>query len=242
MRDPVFSVVVPMKNESANVAGLLDEIAAACADFAFEAVMVDDGSTDDTLAVLKTARARHPTLRVIHHARSGGQSSAIHSGVLAARGAIICTLDGDGQNPPAEIPRLVAPFLAAGVSARLGLVAGQRLKRQDTLSKKVASRIANGIRKRVLNDGTRDTGCGLKAFRRDAFLALPYFNNIHRYMPAMFAAYGWSIIHVDVGHRERAAGISNYNNLNRALVGIYDLVGVSWLIRRRKQVRPEEIG
>ncbi|MBB4007646.1 glycosyltransferase family 2 protein [Allorhizobium taibaishanense] len=239
---PSFAVVVPMKNEADNIDLMISEIEAACQGADFEAIFVDDGSTDATLARLKQAASVKPWLRVLHHPKSGGQSAAVHSGVKAARAPVICTMDGDGQNPPAEIPRLVAPLLDAAAAPDLGLVAGQRARRQDTLSKKLASRFANGIRQRILKDNTRDTGCGLKAFRRDAFLDLPFFNHMHRYLPALFSAYGWGVAHVDVSHRHRHAGTSNYNNLQRALVGIHDLIGVSWLIKRRKTVRPQDIG
>jgi glycosyltransferase involved in cell wall biosynthesis len=160
--------------------------------------------------------------------------------VRVARGGIICTLDGDGQNPPEELPRLMAPLRVAG-SGDVGLVAGQRVGRQDTLSKKLASKFANGLRARILKDGTRDTGCGLKAFRREAFLALPYFDHMHRYLPALFARDGWQVAHVDVSHRARGGGRSHYSNLQRGLVGIVDLAGVAWLLKRRKKSRPTEV-
>jgi dolichol-phosphate mannosyltransferase len=175
-------------------------------------------------------------LRIIRHDQSAGQSAGVHSGVLAARSPIICTLDGDGQNPPEELPKLAAPLLG-DATGLIGLVAGQRVDRQDTLSKKFASRFANGLRAWILKDNTRDTGCGLKAFRRDAFLRLPYFDHMHRYLPALFARDGWQIAHVDVSHRPRGAGRSNYSNIQRALVGIVDLAGVAWLLRRRKKAR-----
>lgn len=239
---PLASIVVPMKNEADNIVLLVTEIEDACRGMAFEAIFVDDGSTDATRETILAAMVDRPWLRLLVHSRSGGQSAAVHSGVLAARAALICTLDGDGQNPPSEIPHLLAPFLEVGHSESLGLVAGQRVRRADTLSKRIASRIANGIRGRVLSDATRDTGCGLKAFRRDVFLALPFFNHMHRYLPALVVAQGFELAHVDVSHRPRHAGVSNYTNLQRALVGIYDLVGVAWLIRRRKIVHPEEQG
>jgi dolichol-phosphate mannosyltransferase len=235
------SIVIPMKNESENVALLLDEIAAACAGQDYEIIIVDDGSTDDTAEQVRAAMAAHPTLRLLQHPQSAGQSAGVHSGVLAAKGAIVCTLDGDGQNPPAELPKLFMPLLQ-DQTGRLGLVAGQRVGRQDTLSKKLASRFANALRSRILKDGTRDTGCGLKGFRRDAFLRLPYFNHMHRYLPALFKRDGWEVALVDVSHRERHAGRSKYSNLQRALVGIYDLVGVSWLIQRRKTAQAVEAG
>ncbi len=229
-----YSVVIPARNEADNIIPLVDAIARAVAPLGrFEIIVVDDGSSDATAQVLRAHRAVVPTLRVIRHQVSAGQSAAVHSGVLAATGPIICTLDGDGQNPPEDIPQLLYPFTQAGAEA-VGLVAGQRVGRKDTLSKRLASRFANGLRSWMLGDKTRDTGCGLKAFRRDAFLRLPYFNHMHRYLPALFARDGWQVRHVDVGHRPRGAGRSNYSNLQRGLVGIVDLFGVMWLIRRRK--------
>ena len=227
------SIVIPMHDEAPNVAPLLSGVAAACAGVAFEIVVVDDGSRDGTgAAVAELARAE-PRVRLLRHAAPGGQSAAVHSGVRAARGRVICTLDGDGQNPPEELPKLYVPLLAAGADA-LGLVAGQRVARQDSLSKKWASRAANGIRAWILDDGVRDTGCGLKGFRRDAFLALPYFDHMHRYLPALFRRDGWEVQLVDVAHRGRMAGRSKYNNLKRAAAGAWDLLGVAWLIHRRK--------
>lgn len=239
----MISIIAPMKNEAQNVEGLVREIAESCASLApFEVILVDDGSDDGTGEVIATLQTEFPWLRQLRHPQSAGQSAAVHSGTRAARGDIICTLDGDGQNPPHEISNLVAPFLQAERSASLGLVAGQRVDRDDTWSRRFASQMANGLRGWLLNDGTRDTGCGLKAFRRDAFLALPYFNHMHRYLPALFKRDGWEIAHVDVTHRAREAGNSKYSNLGRALVGLYDLFGVAWLIRRRKTQSPTEIG
>lgn len=233
-----LSIVIPARNEAGNIVSLVDEIVAALTGLApFEILVVDDGSTDATAAILRVRAATLPQLRLIRHDISGGQSAAVHTGVLAARSAIILTLDGDGQNPPAELPKLAAPLLA-DVSGRVGLVAGQRVGRQDTWSKKIASRLANRLRGWLLRDGTRDTGCGLKGFRRDAFLALPYFDHMHRYLPALFVRDGWQIVHVDVTHRARGAGRSNYSNLQRAIVGVPDLLGVVWLSRRRKKAKP----
>lgn len=235
-----ISIVIPAKNEAENIGALVQAIDAVMKPFGtFEIIVVDDGSTDDT-----GARARAlgmPHLRLLRHANSAGQSAAVHTGVLAAAAPIICTLDGDGQNPPQELPRLFAPILA-DITGQIGLVAGQRVKRQDTWSKQIASRLANSMRGWLLKDGTRDTGCGLKAFRREAFLALPYFDHMHRYLPALFARDGWQVAHVDVSHRPRVAGQSNYSNLQRAKVGPVDLLGVAWLLRRRKKANalPEE--
>lgn len=234
------SIVIPAKNEAENIETLLDGIDAACETHGdYEVIVVDDGSADDTSGVVIRRMETHPRLRLIQHDRSGGQSAAVHSGVLAAVGQIVCTLDGDGQNPPEELPKLFAPFLVAGAES-VGIVAGQRVGRQDTISKKLASRFANGLRSWALKDGTRDTGCGLKAFRRDAFLRLPFFNHMHRYLPALFARDGWHVAHVDVSHRPRGAGRSNYSNIQRAFVGAVDLVGVMWLLRRKKRAVPSE--
>jgi len=238
---PDVSIVVPARNEAGNIGPLIDGIAAACSGRAdFEIIVVDDGSTDATADTVRGKAGLLPCLRLIRHDVSGGQSAAVHSGVRAARGHIVCTLDGDGQNPPEELPKLFQPLLADG-SGRIGLVAGQRVGRRDSWSKKAASRFANGLRGWLLRDGTRDTGCGLKGFRRDAFLALPYFNHMHRFLPALFARDGWQIVHVDVAHRPRGAGRSNYSNLQRGLVGIVDLFGVAWLMRRRKKAVATEI-
>ncbi|MDJ0631040.1 MAG: glycosyltransferase family 2 protein [Rhodobacter sp.] len=233
------SIVIPMRNEADNIAPLIAGIAEACAGLEdYEIIVVDDGSTDATAANVRDLGGAYP-LRLIRHDRSGGQSAAVHSGVLAARAPLVCTLDGDGQNPPDELPKLFQPLMQ-DETGRIGLVAGQRVGRRDTVSKRLASRFANWLRGRLLKDGTRDTGCGLKGFRREAFLRLPYFDHMHRYLPALFKRDGWEVRLVDVAHAERQAGRSNYSNLQRGLVGIYDLIGVAWLIRRRKKAAPVE--
>lgn len=239
MSAPELSVVVPVFNERDNVAPLVDEIVAALRGrITFEIVYVDDHSRDDTLAVLKALQARVPELRVLHHVTQSGQSTAVRNGVKAARGAWIVTLDGDGQNDPADIPKLLAA--RADASTDIKLFAGWRVNRQDSGSKRWASKVANAIRSRLLRDDTPDTGCGIKLFERDAFLDLPYFDHMHRYLPALMQRAGWKTMSVPVNHRARGAGVSKYNNLNRALVGIADLRGVAWLIRRAKRTAVRE--
>jgi len=233
--DPAVSVVVPVRNEAGNIAPLVAEIAAALdGKWPFEVVYVDDGSTDGTADEIKRLMARHPWLRGVRHKQSCGQSAAVRSGVRAARAPLVVTLDGDGQNDPAFLPALVRA-LEAG-APRTGLIAGQRVGRKASGFKKLQSRIANGVRGAVLRDGTRDTGCGLKAFRRDLFLTLPYFDGLHRFLPALMRREGYDVGYVDVVDRPRGAGVSNYGMWDRLWVGILDLAGVWWLIRRKKRV------
>lgn len=236
---PELSLVVPLRNEEGAIDALVAGIAAALGPQSYELLLVDDGSTDRTRAKCLALASRDVRIRVLGHPVSAGQSAALHSGVLAARAPIVATLDGDGQNPPENLPRLIAPLVGPNADPACGLAAGQRVGRKDSLSKRLASRFANWLRSAVLRDGTRDTGCGLKAFRRDAYLALPYFNHMHRYLPALFARDGWQVRLVDVTHAPRTTGRSNYGNLDRALVGIVDLAGVAWLIRRRKRAQAE---
>jgi glycosyltransferase involved in cell wall biosynthesis len=232
--DPAISVVVPVRNEAGNIAPLVTEIAAALRGRAFEIVYVDDGSLDATGQELRGLMAQHPWLRQIRHAQSCGQSAAVRTGVAMARAPIVVTLDGDGQNDPAFIPALIAGLEAGG--PRCALVAGQRIGRKASGFKKLQSRVANAVRSTVLKDGTHDTGCGLKAFRRDVFLALPYFDGLHRFMPALIRRDGFDIGYVDVVDRDRRHGMSNYGFWDRLWIGILDLGGVWWLIRRKKRI------
>lgn len=229
---PDISVVVPVFDEEGAAPALAREIAQAFAGRSFEIVFVDDASRDGTRAALKALSAEIPQLRVLSHRRNSGQSRAIRSGILGARGAIIVTLDGDGQNDPADGPAL-ADALAAG-PAELALVGGERVRRQDSQAKKIASRLGNGVRRRLLKDTANDTGCGLKAFRREAFLALPYFDHIHRYLPALMLREGYQTAFRPVNHRHRETGQSKYTNLGRLWASLSDLAGVMWLQSRAR--------
>ena len=229
---PDVSIVVPVFNETGNVGPLAREIAAAFAGQAYEMIFVDDASTDSTRADLIALQAELPSLRVLSHQRNSGQSRSVRTGILAARAAIVVTMDGDGQNDPADAPRLAARLLAS--PDQVALVGGQRVKRQDSLAKKFASKVGNGVRKRLLKDGAADTGCGLKAFRREAFLRLPYFDHIHRYLPALMIREGYQVAFEPVGHRARMAGASKYTNLGRLWASLSDLLGVMWLNSRSR--------
>ncbi|MEZ5891937.1 MAG: glycosyltransferase family 2 protein [Parvularculaceae bacterium] len=228
---PELTVVAPMHNEAGAAAGLAGEIADALAGVDYEIVMVDDASSDATLDALRALRANNPRLRIVRHERNAGQSRAVRSGVIAARAPVIATVDGDGQNNPKDIPALYAQLKS---SSGVAMVAGERVGRQDSQAKKAASRAANAIRRRLLGDGAADTGCGLKVFRRDAFLALPYFDHMHRYLPALMAREGYGVAFAPVSHRPRTSGRSKYTNFGRALVAIRDLMGVIWLKARAK--------
>jgi len=229
---PQISVVVPVFDEEGAAPALAREIAAAFQGRDYEIVFVDDASRDGTRAALKALQAEIPQLRVLAHRRNSGQSRSIRSGILAARGEIIVTLDGDGQNDPADGPKLVDALLAG--PPELALVGGERVKRQDSQAKKIASRIGNGVRKRLLKDTANDTGCGLKAFRRDAFLRLPYFDHIHRYLPALMLREGYQTAFRPVNHRNRETGVSKYTNFGRLVVSVSDLLGVMWLQSRAR--------
>ncbi len=223
------SAVIPVKDEAGNVGPLAREIAAGLAGEAHEIIFVDDGSSDGTAQALAALKAELPQLRVLRHDRNLGQSRGIRSGVDAARGQTIVTLDGDGQNDPADIPKLLALLRA---DPALGMVSGVRVKRKDTASRRIASRLGNRFRNFMLGDGASDTGCGLKAFRRDAFLALPYFDHMHRFLIALVQREGWKVDYAPVNHRPRLTGASKYTNFGRMLVSFHDLLGVRWLQRR----------
>lgn len=229
--------MVPVFHEEGAAPDLAREIAAAFSGSPFEMIFVDDASKDGTVAVLKALQAEFPQLRILKHARNAGQSRAVRTGVLAARAPVVVTLDGDGQNDPADAPRLVTRLRA---SPDLGLVGGRRAKRQDSAAKRFASRFGNGVRKRLLKDEADDTGCGLKAFRRDVFLRLPYFDHMHRYLPALMLRENYAVAFEDVNHRPRTTGASKYNNLGRAWVSLSDLCGVMWLQRRARNPGPAD--
>ena len=230
---PDISVVVPVHDEAGAAGPLAREIAAAFMGRSYEMIFVDDASRDTTLAELRALMAELPALRVLSHATNAGQSRAVRTGVLAARGAIVVTLDGDGQNPPAEAPTLADALMAA--PPNVALVGGRRATRQDTAAKRWASRWANGIRKRLLKDDADDTGCGLKAFRRDVFLRLPYFDHVHRYLPALTIREGYENRYLDVDHRHRETGRSKYTNWGRLRASLSDLMGVMWLKSRARR-------
>jgi dolichol-phosphate mannosyltransferase len=237
---PQLSVVVPVFNERDNIPPLLAEIAAALRGRVdFEIVYIDDHSDDDSLAVLRAQKSAFPELRVLRHLQRSGQSTAISTGVRHARASWIATLDGDGQNDPADIPKLLDARAAATPEVRL--FAGWRVTRRDSFNKRISSRIANAVRSRMLKDATPDTGCGLKLFEREVFLRLPYFDHMHRYLPALVKRAGYASQSVPVGHRPRTRGISKYGMLDRLWVGLADLQGVAWLMRRARITGVEEV-
>jgi dolichol-phosphate mannosyltransferase len=229
---PDFSVVVPVFDEGGAAPALAREIAKAFGDRNYEMVFVNDASRDNTLALLTALKAELPQLRVLSHQKNSGQSRSVRSGILAARAPIIVTMDGDGQNDPADAPRLAERLKAAPET--LAMVGGERVKRQDSNAKRFASKFGNGVRGWLLKDGALDTGCGLKAFRRDAFLRLPYFDHIHRYLPALMIREGYQIAFEPVNHRHRETGVSKYTNFGRLKASVSDLLGVLWLQSRSR--------
>lgn len=235
------SIVIPVHNEAGNIQRLIEEISAVpTATAEFEIVVVDDGSDDHTLDVLRQLGRDHAHLRVLAHRRRCGQSTSLVHGVRAARGKTIVTLDGDGQNDPRDIPRLLATLNGNGIE-NLRMVTGHRRQRRDTRWRRVSSRIANAVRRRLLRDDTPDTGCGLKAFSREAFLRLPYFDHMHRFLPALVQRDGGAVVSVDVNHRPRQFGSSHYGTFGRLMVGVVDLAGILWLIRRSHSALAEEL-
>lgn len=231
---PHISVVVPAYNEAENVENLAREIANALSDIPYEMLFIDDASSDETKSVLTDMKSRFPHLRVLAHRQNAGQSRGVRSGVRAALAPVIATLDSDGQNDPADIPALFAQLTREGAPETLAMVGGRRAKRIDSAAKKIASRFGNGVRKKLLKDEADDTGCGLKVFKRDAFINLPYFDHIHRYIPALMLREGYQIEFCDVNHRAREFGVSKYTNFGRLKVSIADLRGVIWLRSRMK--------
>ncbi|MBL8224040.1 MAG: glycosyltransferase family 2 protein [Chromatiales bacterium] len=244
-----LSIVVPMHDESPNVRRLVREVATAFADLpGTELLIVDDGSTDDTAALVQAAMREFPALRLIRLGQQSGQSTAIWTGVQAAGGTLLGVLDGDLQNDPADLRRLVQQWHDEGDAARragrpddLGMLIGERTRRRDTVVRRLSSRIANGVRRRLLDDGIRDTGCGLKLLERRVFLQLPYFDHMHRFMPALVRQAGLRVVPVPVNHRPRHAGRSKYGIGNRLWVGLVDLVGVAWLARRNRRTAWREV-
>jgi dolichol-phosphate mannosyltransferase len=234
-----FSLIIPAYNEAGNVRSLLNEIREALNGVAqYELIFVDDGSTDDTIGELIAMRDNgFKNLRIARHHRRSGQSAAILTGVRVARANWVATLDADGQNDPTDIPRLLTIVRSASQELNLQLVTGLRLRRHDNASRRLSSKVANVVRSALLKDGTPDTGCGLKIFSRRAFLELPYFDHMHRFLPALFRRNGGAIEMMEVNHRPRRRGISKYGVHNRLWVGIVDLLGVMWLLRRN--TRPE---
>lgn len=233
---PMISAVIPVYNEQYNVTSLLEEIASAGQNAPVtEIIFVDDASQDDTHSMLAFLRTRFPQLRVLRHSDRSGQSAALWTGVSAAKNGIIVTLDGDGQNDPADIVKLFDLFQKQGGIKASIMVAGQREKRNDNLVRRLSSRLANGIRSALLKDNTRDTGCSLKMFRKDDYLKLPCFNHMHRFLPALMMREGVAVCHVNVSHRPREKGMSKYGTLDRLAAGIIDIVGVMWLMKRARK-------
>ena len=237
-----LSVVIPVHNEEESIGNLINEIVAALSEkYQYEIVVVDDGSTDQTLDTLLEIKQELTVLRVIKHLKNSGQSTAVRTGVQQAKSAWIATLDGDGQNDPADIPSLYNELINNQAADPWLVIAGYRKKRKDTWLKRMSSKYANGIRDRLLRDGTPDTGCGLKVFSRDSFLALPYFDHMHRYIPALFQRQGGRVVSIEVNHRHRMLGTSKYGFHNRLWVGIVDILGVRWLQNRARLTKTQEL-
>jgi len=237
-----FSVVIPVKNEADNIRPLLSEIRGALdGRCEYEVIYVDDGSDDATLQELQALMKQFPQLRTLRHARNCGQSTGLRTGVRAARADWVITLDGDGQNDPADIPNLIDRLRDPARPQQLQLIMGHRAKRQDSWLRRFSSRVANRVRAALLKDATPDSGCGLKLFSRQAFLELPFFDHMHRFLPALFQRNGGTVVSVRVNHRPRTRGASKYGLHNRLWVGITDLFGVMWLLRRAKLPQVREV-
>jgi len=232
---PDISVVIPAHNEAGNVTALAREIAEALDGRSYEMIFVDDRSTDGTRAELVAAKAEFPALRVISHRKNAGQSRSLRTGIQAARGSIIGTMDGDGQNPPADLPALIEALTRPDAPENLKVVGGRRTMRQDSAWKKIASRVANNVRKALLHDDADDTGCGLKALYKQAYLDLPYFDHQHRFLYALMKREGYMCEFRDVGHRPRRAGKSKYTNFGRLFASLSDMIGIMWLNSRARK-------
>lgn len=229
-----ISVIVPVYNEAGNVSTLVSEIANALDGRAYEMIFVDDASLDNTRAELVALKESHPQLVVLSHRKNAGQSRAMRTGLLYAKGKIIGTLDGDGQNDPADLPGMYRALTRVDAPEKLGMIGGRRANRRDTAWKKFGSRFANTIRKRILNDGHEDSGCGIRVMYREALIQLPYFDHYHRYLPALMKMEGYEVESFDVNHRERSIGKSKYTNFGRLFAALYDLRGIIWLKFRRR--------
>ncbi|HEY8160459.1 MAG TPA: glycosyltransferase family 2 protein [Methylobacter sp.] len=238
-----ISIIVPVYNEADNISMLIAEIGRTMSGGeAYEIIYVDDGSNDSTAEVLKQELQHVKLLRVIRHQRSCGQSAAIYTGVKAAKYPFIATLDGDGQNDPADISRLYEALIQQRENiSNLWMIAGWRNKRHDSAWRLFSSKVANGVRSRLLGDNTPDSGCGLKVFLRDEFLSLPYFDHMHRFLPALILRAGGQVISEPVNHRSRTHGHSKYGTLDRLWVGIIDILGVIWLKKRAKLSEASEV-
>ena len=236
-----LSIVVPIYNEEANIEELINEIKLSLKDINFEIIVVDDNSNDKSFEILKKIRKKNNRVRVIKHSRNYGQSYAVRSGVKFARSEWIATLDGDGQNNPNDIPKLYEMLIEKNNNSKNILIAGHRVKRMDSLLKRLSSRYANKLRSKILRDQVPDTGCGLKLFSRDFFLDLPSFNHMHRYIPALFISRGGKVLSIEVSHRPRVKGNSKYGFNNRFWVGISDILGVRWLQKRSTEIISKEV-
>jgi dolichol-phosphate mannosyltransferase len=229
------SVVIPVHNEADNIERLLLEVESALTpDGEFEIVVVDDGSSDNTASILNGLKQSISTLRVVRHKSCCGQSTALMTGIRASVSPLIATLDGDGQNDPSDLPRMIEQIHSSPADSPLQMVAGFRNKRRDSVWRLFCSRVANGVRSRILQDETPDTGCGIKVFVRDTFLRIPHFNHMHRFLPSLIIRSGGKVVSVPVNHRPRVHGSSHYGTVKRLLHGIIDLAGVAWLIQRNR--------